>query len=214
MTMRNTFIGLALAVVLIAGLVFLASHRDPSAQRMAERAASKIEPGFTGTKQIGAWHLACGPAQKREAPLPLSLTPFGQRGQRNESGPGLGRCRLAIGFRQKGNPKQIAELLVFRILKQNRFAVFIAVIPPVATGGDALYLRSGENGVRLNIANCDARRCVATAAIGRRGEAALLSTGDRGALVLRRKNNPPRRLLVVPLAGVDAALDAMRRAEL
>lgn len=64
--MRNTVIGLALAAVLLGGLFFAATHRAhrAPAQRAANpeairAAAASIQSGFVGSKQIGAWRVAC-----------------------------------------------------------------------------------------------------------------------------------------------------------
>ncbi len=93
--MRNTVIGLVLAVVLLGGLFFAATHRAhrapalPAANPQAIRAAAdSIRAGFVGRKQIGAWRLACADkpvmvtagnsvaadsAPAASAPIPLSL---------------------------------------------------------------------------------------------------------------------------------------------
>lgn len=211
--MRNVLIGLVSSAVLLAGLVFLASRHHAENIQIAGQAASDIEPGFIGTRQIGPWRLACVPQQKDAAPLPLTLTPFGKRGPHNTAAEGFGRCRLFLAFHRKDDPKQAVALLVFRILKRSGNLTVIAVVPPRAKDAAALYLRAGNKAARLRMANCNTTRCVAIATIPRAGEAALFSSSGRGLIVLRPKNGP-YRLLGFPLQGVQAGIHAMRRAEI
>jgi invasion protein IalB len=211
--MRNTLIGVALAAVFLAGLAFLAWHRQPANISPMSSAASAVEPGFTGVKRIGAWVLACAPIQKDSAPLPLSLTPYGKRGPAKDAGNGFGRCRLSLAFHRKDNPKQVVALLTLRLLKPNRGLAIIAVVPPIVKQGDTLVLRAPPRAVRLPVANCNPQRCIASVVIARKGEIALLSSARRGALVLPAKDGK-RRAMMVPLADVEAGINAMRRAEI
>jgi invasion protein IalB len=210
--MRNTLGGVVLAAIFLAGLAFLALRHPARIQNPAKEIASEVEPGFTGVKRIGAWVLACAPRRKDSAPLPLSLTPFGKRGAVNSAGNGESRCRLSLAFRRKDNPRQIAALLTLRLLK-NRSLGLVAVVPPVVKIGDTLVLRAPPRAVRIPVTNCNAQRCIARAAIMRKGEIALFSSAGRGALVLPVKDGR-RPALPVPLAGVEAGINAMRRAEI
>lgn len=211
--MRNVLIGLVSAAVLLGGLVFLASSHHAENIQIAGQGASDIEPGFTGTRQIGPWRLACVPQQKDATPLPLTLTPFGKRGPHNTAAEGFGRCRLFLAFHRKDDPKQAVALLVFRILKRSGNLTVIAVVPPRAKNAAALYLRAGNKAVQLRIANCNTRRCVAVTTIPHGGEAALFSSGERGLVILRGKDGP-HRLLGFSLQDMQAGIDAMRRAEI
>jgi len=212
--MRNMIIGVVLAVILLASLAYLAMHRGPSVSQLPAQAAAEVEPGFTGGKQIGAWRLGCAPVQKTgDAPLPLTLTPFGKRGPHATAEHGLGRCRLFLSFRRKGDTKKIAARLVFRTLKRNGDLALIAALPPITTDTKAVFMRIGDKVVRLRLTNCNTERCVAVAAIHRGQEAALLSGAGPGFIVVRGKGGP-RKLLEFPVKGLQVGINAMRRAEI
>src|ERR1700757_295726 len=134
--MRNTVIGLALALLFLAGL-FALPHLSPHAELQTTPAeiAGKIEPGFTGARKIGPWILTCGAARPKAVPLPFSFG-SGRRAAPVTMGNTLGRCRTFMLFRRKADPRQVVMLLNFRLIGQDQRLAVMVRIPPRAKKSD------------------------------------------------------------------------------
>jgi invasion protein IalB len=211
--MRETLTGIALAVVLIAGLFawdFLAPHKS-IAEAIAQNAAA-VQPGYAGTKEIGPWQLVCedAPAAGKPAPVPFSLSRTPRPAP--AASVSAGRCRVTLDYRQKKNPTQILMIASFRLIGDARKLVMIVRMPAIARKGDALALRLGEKALKLPIAECQKGGCVAIAPLGLQAEAVLLAA-PAGQLLLPPGPNGKRAGLPFPVIGLGPALNAMRRAE-
>jgi hypothetical protein len=210
--MRSSIIGVILAALLLAGLFALAKYLPPSglSQRPADVAA-KVEPGFTGMKQIGPWILSCRPGQKKSAPMPLTLTPSAAQSPVSADNT-FGRCRVSLIYHRKGNPKQAVLVLNFRLLGPAQHLAVLVILPPVVKKGDELELRWGKKGLKLPISVCQKGDCIAVIGLAARGEADLLSAPS-AMLVLPPGPDGKRAGVGVPFVGLPDAIRAMRRAE-
>ena len=196
--MRNSLIGVVLAVVLLGGLFALAKYDPPqSFVTTPASEASKVQTGFSGAQQIGAWTLACAPGQSHHAQLKADA---------------FGRCRVSLAYRRKDNPKQVVMVIAMRLLGPDQHLAVIVVLPSVVKTGDNLELHVGKRMLKVPVANCKDKRCVALVATSAQGESQLL-VGQGGVLVFPADPSGKRAGVAVPFAGLQPAIAAMRRAE-
>jgi invasion protein IalB len=196
--MRNSLIGLVLAVVLLGGLFALAKYDPPSSLvTTPATAAENIKPGFSGVQQIGAWTLACAPGPNNHATLKPDA---------------FGRCRVNLAYRRKDDPKQVVMVIAMRLLGPEQHLAVIVILPPVVKQADVLEVHIEKKMLKLPVSTCKDNRCVALAAVGANGEAQLLS-GPGGTLVFPPDATGKRAGVAVPFAGLQAAVAAMHRAE-
>ena len=211
--MRNTIIGAILALLFLAGLFALPKYFPHQTVVMNPTdVAAKIEPGFTGAKQIGPWVLVCDRAANSQAAIPFSWGATKGAPAAATADNSAGRCRTILAFRRKGNPKQIMLLITFRTLSHGQRLALIVHLPPIAKKGDPVSLVWGKQGFTMPISACNKAACAAMGALDPRGEAQL--TRVKGANLLLPPGANGKRLTVgVPFAGLPQALGAMRRAE-
>lgn len=210
--MRNTVIGLALALLFLAGLFALprfSSHENIGV--LPAQVAARVEPGFSGVRKIGPWILACAPAHKKAVPLPFSFGPAKTAASAAGDQP-LGRCRTFMAFHRKDDPKQVVLMLTFRVLgRAEKLAVLIR-IPPVAKKGDIVLFRLGQRVMKLPVSVCQKGSCVAAGALLPKQEA-MLYGANPAELLLPAAQNGKRLAVRVPMLGLRPAISAMRRAQ-
>jgi invasion protein IalB len=196
--MRNFVVGIVLSALLLGGL-FALSKYDPAVDRIPNpgHTASQIQPGFVGTKQVGAWLMACGAPQTPGAALGKGT---------------FGRCRLNLVYHRKDNPKQIVLLVTMRLLGPAKNLAVIVVMPPIVKVGDVLELHAGQRLLKMPISICKEGKCVTVVALQPRSENELL-VAPNGVLVFPADPNGKRGAIGVPFAGLREAIGAMRRAE-
>jgi len=212
--MRNTIIGLILAAALIAGLVALSNISPPTQldQKPADVAA-QVQRGFVGNKRIGAWLLACAPAAKTNTAAPAPATADGAA-TKPAANPNnrLGRCRSALVFRRKGNPKQPVLILGFQLFGQDKHLALTVAMPPAFKKGDPMELRWAKKAIKLSVQDCRKDVCIAAVGISRQAETDMFSV-RRSILVLPPGKDGKPRGVAVPCVGLPASVAAMRRAE-
>jgi invasion protein IalB len=196
--MRNSIVGLVLAAILLGCLFALAKYDPPQGfQTTPASAAAKIDPGFTGEQQIGAWTLVC------------TAGPNSAAGIKPDA---FGRCRVNLAYRRKDDPRQVVMVVAMRLLGPQQHLAVIVVLPPIVKMGDELDMQVDQRILKLPVSNCKDGRCVALAALGTAGETQLLN-GKSGVLVFPPDATGKRGAVGVPFAGLQAAIAAMRKAE-
>lgn len=208
--MRNTVAGVVLALLFLAGL-FALPHIFPreNLQTTPADVAAKIEPGFSGVRQIGRWVLTCGPARKKSVPFPFSFGPARPAASDAED---LGRCRTFMAFRRKGAVNEVALLISFRLLGSRQHLAAIVRMPPGIKKGELVTIRLGRKALNLPVSLCEKGSCVAMASLTPRQEG-LLYTTPVGEILLPPGPKGKRLAVRVPLPALHAATAAMRRAE-
>jgi hypothetical protein len=211
--MRDTIVGLVLALLFLAGLFALPRFVPHEALRQTPaQVAAKIEPGFAGVREIGPWTLACGPKHPKTIPLPFSFGPGKRGAPAIGDANALGRCRTFLAFRRKADPKQVVMLLNFRLLGRSQRLAALVRIPPRAKKGDIVSFRLGGNMLNLPVSVCDRRSCLAAGSLAPKQEG-LLFARPIGEILLPPLPNGKRPAVRVPLGGLRLATGAMRRAE-
>lgn len=219
--MRDTIVGLVLAVLLIGGL-FAADKFAPNQRPQAvsvevsqaiEKAAADIHPGFVGDKTIGLWQLSCSnkpsvvnvPVQDASKPASATTPPKTVQVQ-------LGRCRTTLYYRRKDNPRMVMMAITFRFIgPQHTFGVFV-IMPPMVKQGDVIALRIPQGMLKLPVAGCDPKGlCVARGALQPGAENQFLAA--KAAQLIVPQPNGKAAALPLPMIGLDQAVAAMSRAE-
>lgn len=217
--MRDTVIGLVLAAILIGGLFaadkFAPDQRPLSpvaqANQSADTAAQDVHPGFTGTKMIGVWQLAC-----TDKPTVVNV-PVQDPNHQASTPPKteqiqLGRCRSTLFYRRKDNPRMVMMAITFRFVGPSKsFGVFV-LMPPIVKQGDVVALRIQQGFLKLPVQGCqDKGLCVARGALQPAAEQEFLSA--KGAQLIIPQANGKAAALPLPLVGLPQAVAAMTRAE-
>lgn len=224
--MRETIIGLVLAVCLIGGL-FAADRYAPNehpvppsvaAAQKIETAAAEVHPGFVGSKGIGLWQLDCTAkptvvSVPATAPAKTSTDASGKAAAPATSVKiQLGRCRTTLFYRRRDNPKVVMMAITFRFIGDKKlFGVFV-VLPSIVKQGDVVALHIPQGFLKLPVASCqDKGPCIARGALQDSAAREFLKA-KKAQLIIPRPNSK-QAALPLPLVGLSEAIDAMRRAE-
>ena len=209
--MRSTIVGLVLAAAFIAALFAADRLRSPVAEGPSPSiAAGKVGPGFTGISHIGNWTLACAPPVKT-APIPLDLTPKNRRDNVPRQSV-LGRCRIILLARLRGDPRRVAVATVFRLIGPGKILTMIVHIPPGPKAGDIVVVRAAGKAFRVPVGGCRPKECVAVGGIPPSAEPTFLSAQTLGFVVPTGKAGK-QSAMEVPARALGEAVQAMRRAE-
>ena len=198
--MRDTIVGAVLAVLFL-GLLFAAPRFLPHGIEAVSRAGpAQIPPGFTGTRLIGSWDLACTPAR----------TAAGAK--QPDSQKEVGRCRMARGYRAQNG--QLVLAVAFRYAGPQKALTMIVRSPPVGRQGQYLLLKLGpQGGLRLPVFGCTNGSCVAVGALIPAAQSLLLSA-PAAQVVLPPRADGKQYSIGIRLDGLALALAGMRHAEL
>ncbi|HEX3675741.1 MAG TPA: hypothetical protein VHU87_15850 [Rhizomicrobium sp.] len=214
--MRDTIIGVVLAVAFVAAIFAAGMHPHSYTPAYIE-AAAEVQPGYVGIKAIGPWEFICpkGPAARGKAAIPFSLNPDPKTAAAVTPQNALGRCRVALIYRRKDNPKAVILILSFRYSSDyTKLAMIVRFPQPFAQKGDKLILAVGREGrgIEMPVSECSQQGCLAAGLIDRPGQDLILSAKE-GALVFPGKDHAKALKMLVPLVGLKEAFAAMRRAE-
>ncbi len=201
--MRDTIVGLVLAVLFL-GLLFAAPRYFPhSIEVTTRKEVDQIPAGFTGTKFIGAWTLAC-------VPLPTAHRPAAVGAATPARPFPLGRCRLVRGYRSPGGQTVLA--VGFRLVGPHKALTMFVRIPPVGHAGDYVLLRLGKNRLRLPVLACQQSGCAAVGSLMPDARDLLLSV-PLTQVVLPKQANGTQYVVTIRLDELEPALDGLERAE-
>lgn len=216
--MRNTIVGVALAVVLLAAL-FAASQfgSHPAPQPAARPAptpaeiAGAVKDDFVGRVKIGAWRLICGKGRELPKPPPLQAHEDNPRAK-NGPPPGwrIPRCQVMLGLRNPKNPDEEIRV-TFRHFGFKRVPAIFLRLPPadVATGDVAtLLVDAAERPIPVRA--CSARFCIAIDSI-KFADLPAIAAAKRMMLSFTPTGGPQPVAIPIPTLGLAQALDTLRR---
>ncbi len=195
--MRNLIAGLVLAIIFLA-LLFAAPRFLPSGIEGATRSEiAQLGAGFSGTKYIGAWTLACSSAAGQEK----SAT----------SNASVGRCRMARGYRDKYG--QLILALAFRYARPGKQLTMIVRYPPVGNKGHYLTLAlATKMSLRLPVFGCTKTACIAVGALIP-AATSMLVAAPQAQVVLPPNTDGKQFTIGIRLDGLAPALAGLQRAE-
>jgi invasion protein IalB len=198
--MRDMIAGLVLAIIFLA-LLFAAPRFLPSGIEGATRTEiAQIGTGFSGTKYIGSWTLACAPAGAQPAAVAIN------------SAAQVGRCRMARGYRDKYG--QLLLAVAFRFAGPGKQLTMIVRYPPVGSKGQFLTLVLGpKSSLRLPVFACTKAACIAVGALIPAAES-MLAAAPQAQVVLPPGPDGKQFTIGIRLDGLAPALTGMHRAEL
>jgi invasion protein IalB len=198
--MRSLIAGLVLAIIFLA-LIFAAPRFLPGGIEGATRTEiAQIGTGFSGTKYIGSWTLACSPAHPAGA------------ANATASNASVGRCRMARAYRDKNG--QLVLAIAFRYAGPGEQLTMIVRYPPVGSKGQYLTLvLATKMSLRLPVFGCTKTACIAVGALIPAAESLLVAAPD-AQVVLPPGADGKQYTIGIRLDGLAPALDGMHRAEI
>ncbi len=126
----------------------------------------------------------------------------------------LGRCRVIHVFRAKKNPQQTVMVVSFRFVGDDKTLAMIVRLPPLVKQGQSIVVALGnKKGFKLPVRGCTPKTgCIAMGAVQNQVQAVLFAA-KQAEIVLPAGADGKRGAVRLPLAGLSAAVTAMRRAE-
>ena len=218
--MRNTFVGVTLAVALVAGL-FAAAHfgshpaEAPKPQLSTAQIAAQIKPDFIGEETIGGWRLVCGPAKE------LPRSPSNGHSSGNSAGtapretpppPGwkIPRCRAVLGLRSARKPEQQVRV-TFREFGFRRVLALILRFPlSEVQNGDVVEVHLDRAEWQIPVRSCAAKFCLAIQSI-KFADVPVLEKSKQLVLSFKPASNSKAVVIAVPTSGLAETLKAIRR---
>lgn len=199
--MRSLIAGLVLAIIFLA-LMFAAPRFLPTGIEGVTRSEiAQIGSGFSGTKYIGSWTLACSSAPTAGAANAMA-----------SNASSVGRCRMARGYRDKYG--QLVLAIAFRYAGPGKQLTMIVRYPPVGNKGQYLTLvLATKMSLRLPVFGCNKTACIAVGALIPAAET-LLVAAPNAQVVLPPGADGKQFTIGIRLDGLAPALDGMHRAEL
>jgi len=231
--MRNTRVGVVLAIVFVAA-IFAAGQYGPksltgtgpaapgSGGMPPAEAASKIQPSFVGRTKIGDWSLFCTEPRKLPKPPPLSggIQPP-PSGAPNSTGvkmegppPGfmIPRCQAISLFPVPGHPTE-AFRVTFRLLGfKRRLAVFIQV-PEDAGPGEQIEIKLNNRSLSVPVRACNEvrARCLAAQTFKPEVEASTVMPAKTMSFVFQPGPDGKPRVTNASAYGLPETVATIRR---
>ena len=221
--MRNTLIGGALAIVLVAALFAAAQYgRKPAIAGLDAKSLSPAEiakglsPDFVGEQKIGEWKLVCGPVHELPKAPPLngheSGNSAGTAPKEAPPPPGwhIPRCRVLTAMR---NPKHLDEeiRITFRAIGFKRvLAIFLRFPPTQVDTGDAVSMQLDSATWQVPVRTCAKAFCLSIQSI-KFVDVPTLLKAKTIALKFKPTGSPDTIVIPVPAQGLADAIGAMQR---
>jgi invasion protein IalB len=221
--MRNTLIGGALAIVLVAALFVAAQYgRKPpvaglDAKSLAPAEIAKgLAPSFVGEQNIGDWKLFCGAVHELPKAPPLNGHDVGNSAGTapKEAPPPSGwhipRCRVVMAMH---SPKHADEEIrvTFRALGFKRvLALFLRFPPTQVETGDPVTMQLDSASWQVPIRTCAKAFCLSIQSIKFADVPTLLKAK---AMTLKYKPTGSQETVMIPIptSGLPDAIGAMQR---
>lgn len=221
--MRNTLIGGALAIVLVAALFAAAQYgRKPAIAGLDTKTltpaeiAKGLSPDFVGEQRIGDWKLACAPV--RELP---KAPPLGGHDSGNSAGtapkeapppPGwhIPRCHVATAMRSPKHPDEQIRVTFRAVGFKRVLALFLRFPPTEVDTGDAVTLQLDSTPWQVPIRTCAKAFCLSIQSI-KFVDVPTLTNAKTMTLKFKPTGTQETVSIVVPTDGLSDALGAMQR---
>jgi len=219
--MRNSLIGIALAIVLV-GVLFAGARygSHPAAQQAAPTVnqntdpasvVAGLKPSFIGQVAIGSWNMNC--TKQRTLPRsPQSGNP-GTSGEK-QAGPPPGfklpHCNVSQTLRNPKNPKDEVRMTLRRMGFQSVLAIFLRFPPETVETGDMSVLTLDGKEIEMPIRTCSLQFCLSIMSVKKVDEPDMLKTKNMSLKFTSRASD---KEIVVPfkMRGFVEAVGAMRK---
>jgi len=219
--MRNSLIGIALALVLV-GVLFAGarygSHpavqqpvtvadqdRDPAA------VVAALKPDFIGQTSVGNWKMSC--TKQRELPKSPGGGMPGTSGEKRQGPPPgfkLPHCNVSQSLRNPKDPNDEVRMTLRRMGFQSVLAIFLRFPPQAVETGDMSTLAIDGKDIPMPIRTCAMQFCLSIMSVKKVDEPALLKTKT---MTLKFTSRASGKEVIVPfkMRGFAEAVGAMRR---
>jgi len=220
--MRNTLLGGVLAIVLIAVLFAASYHFRKPAEGPAQQQADARPPGeisktlghdFVGERRLGAWKLVCN--EPRVFPRsPTSGMGNSEGTAPREEGPPPGwklpRCFAGLVLRNPRNPKDEIRVTFRHFGFKRVLTLFLRFPPDEIDNSTAITVRFDGTQWPAAVRSCASQFCLSTLQV-RRAEESVVRNAKSFSFAFKPMSSDTQIVLPVPVDGMTAAVDAMRR---
>jgi len=211
--MRNTLIGGALAIVLVAALFAAASYGRRPAE-MPASASGALTDDFIGQQKFGAWKLVCNAAQEFPRPPSDGRTGNSEGTAPKEAPPPPGwkmpRCIVGLVLHNPKNPEDEIRV-TFRHIGFRRVLALVLRFPPDdVTNGDVIKARFDQSEWPIPVRSCARQFCLAIQSI-KFADAPTVEKAKTFSIAFQPSGSENAVQIPVPAAGLGDALQAMRR---
>ena len=222
--MRNLYIGLGLAAVLIAGLFavwyFRERPADPAADANAgmssAQVAAQIKPDFVGDRRVGSWRLSCGKGIELPGREPAARR---NPGNSENAPPGsevvpphwkIPRCRAFLGLTNPQAPNEEIRITVRELGFKRALAVFLRFPPEEVNSSDIATLRIDQTEKPMPFRSCARAFCLSAESIRRSDEPSLMNAKT---MTLKFTSKVAKKGIAIPIPtdGLGDAITAIRR---
>jgi hypothetical protein len=221
--MRNTLIGGALAIVLVAALFVAAQYgRKPAVGGLDAKTltpaeiAKGLSPDFVGEQKIGEWKLVCGTVHELPKAPPLGGHDVGNSAGTppREAPPPPGwhipRCRVIVSMR---SPKHRDDEIrvTFRAVGFKRvLALFLRFPPTEVDSGDQVTMQLDNVAWQVPVRTCARAFCLSIQSI-KFADAPALLKAKTIALKFKPTGSQDTVVIPIPAEGLADAIGAMQR---
>ena len=214
--MRNTVIGIVLAIVVVAGL-FAASSMikrpgGPDQGLLPATGVSDVKDDFIGQEKFGAWQLVCTKARQLPRPPQDGRTGNSSGAAPKEAPPPPGwklpRCMAGVALRSnQGNEMRV----IWRTTGFKRVLTLFLRFPPSEVGnGDVIKVKFDKTEWSLPIRTCAAAFCLVIESV-RKPDVAAVENAKSFTISFTPSGSETGVTIAVPTDGMATAIDTMRR---
>ncbi len=221
--MRNTLIGGALAVVLVAALFVAAQYgRKPAIAGLDAKSltpaeiAKGLSPDFIGEQKIGEWKLVCGPVHELPKAPPLGGHEAGNSAGNapKEAPPPQGwhipRCRVLIAMRNPKHPDDEIRVTFRAVGFKRVLALFLRFPTTQVEAGDPATLQLDNVAWDIPVRTCAKAFCLSIQSIKFADVPALLKAKTI-ALKFKPTGSQSTVMIPIPTEGLADAIGVMQR---
>ena len=208
--MRNTLVGGALAIVLVAALFAAAMYgRKPAEVPMPQ---GPLTDDFVGQQKFGAWALICNEA-KTFPRAPSNGRIGNSQGTPSKDGPPPGwmlpRCIVGLVLHNPKNPEDEIRVTFRHISFRRVLTLFLRLPQTDAAAGDEAMVRFDGREWQMPI-RCNPQFCLAAQSIKFVDVPKVLKAKTM-AIAFHPNGSDKAVLIPIPTEGLGDALETMRR---
>lgn len=216
--MRNTVIGVVLAIVVVVGLFAASSMiKRPAADGTSDATlpatgVAEIKDDFIGQQKIGAWQLLCNKARELPRPPTDGRSGNSQGTAPKEAPPPPGwklpRCMTGVALKSsKGNEVRV----IYRTTGFKRVLTLFLRFPPSEVGnGEVVKVKYDQTEWSVPVRTCAAAFCLVIESI-RKPDVPTVENAKSFSLSFTPSGSETGVTIAVPTQGMAQAIDTMRR---
>lgn len=209
--MRNTLVGGALAIVLLAALFAAGTYGRRPAETPAPQGA--LDDDFIGDRKFGAWKLVCNEAKVLPRPPSNGRTGNSEGTAPKEAPPPAGwklpRCIVGLVLHNPKNPEDEIRVTFRTVGFKRVLALFLRLPRGEADAGDEAMARFDKHEWPMAV-RCNPQFCLAIQSIKFADVPAVVGAASL-SIAFHPTGSENAVLIPVPVDGMGKAIETMRR---